>query len=816
MADTTREAKIVVRADDRATRTFRSIGRNMQAMARNTGLSRMAREMRGVGRAARPLMGASAGLVRSLGALSGIAAALSFAGAAASMRSFANEMDGLAKLGRQVGFTVQQLRDLHYTGELIGVSGETIDASVQAMTKRVGELKAGTGSLNTYLKKTNPALLEQLKNAGSGAEAFELLISAMRDLPAAERNAFAAAAFSRSGQNLVRFAQESEEAIRNYIKEGRNLGGVVSDEDAAAAEAFNDELFRTSYALKGLKVTIGKELLPQITPMITSLKEWVATNKEVVSGRLLGGLDTMVDLFDRVNWSRVGRTFTNVARAGRDLSRSLSGFVGGPENLIIGALAALAAAPFAGAIAGLAGLAVAVGRLGVALLATRIGRLAAIATAAAKLYDVVSGSNSFGEFVENMKNLSALDWAMIGFGAAGLVGSMRDIISLSKSAAGGLRTYAGAAKAAAGVPAPASVPAAGSGTGVVAGGASPAPKAGGYGIGFGRMAFTVLNVGSLIANELTLPIEKKLERTRSNSEAMTEWANNSLFGTVNTFFNDLGNDLRAAFSGYVKAGKQMPPVKRPAASGDASHGASAPAASRSYPSAADRKAFRHGVKRDADELQSALTEAGDKGGQGLADGVAAGGAEAQASVAQTVRAISNLFAGQDFYNSGLASMRQLAAGIRAGIPEAKGAANDAASAVADHFPQSPAKRGPLRGLPKMGGEIVRQLAAGMNPAAAGLAAAGVAAAVHGGLAMPAGARAGTAPDIGALRAEIASLRADLSAPAPRRDERGVVSRLEIAIRGAPRGASLAYSEPSGHMFDDVRLDTGRSMPRGKG
>ncbi|MEW5422653.1 hypothetical protein [Amorphus sp. 3PC139-8] len=806
MADTTREAKIVVRADDRATRTFRSIGRNMQAMARNTGLSRMAREMRGVGRAARPLMGASAGLVRSLGALSGIAAALSFAGAAASMRSFANEMDGLAKLGRQVGFTVQQLRDLHYTGELIGVSGETIDASVQAMTKRIGELKAGTGSLNTYLKKTNPALLEQLKNTTSGAEAFELLISAMRDLPAAERNAFAAAAFSRSGQNLVRFAQESGEAIRNYIKEGRNLGGVVSDEDAAAAEAFNDELFRTSYALKGLKVTIGKELLPQITPMITSLKEWVATNKEVVSGRLLGGLDTMVDLFDRVNWSRVGRTFTAVARAGRDLAQSLSGFVGGPENLILGSLGALAAAPFAGAIAGLAGLAVAVGRLGVALLATRIGRLAAIATAAAKLYDVVSGSNSFGEFVENMKNLSALDWAMIGFGAAGLVGSMRDIISLSKRAAGGLRTYAGAAKAAAGVPAPASVPAAGSGTGVVAGGASPAPKAGGYGIGFGRMAFTVLNVGSLVANELRMPTEKKVERARTNSETMNEWANDSVFGPVNSFLNNLGDDLRSVFFDYVKAARQVSPVSR----------SDAPAASRSYPSAADRKAFRHGVKRDADELQSALTEAGDKGGQGLADGVAAGGAEAQASIAQTVRAISNLFAGQDFYASGLASMRQLAAGIRAGLPEAKGAASDAATAVADHFPQSPAKLGPLKNLPKMGGEIVRQLAGGMNPAAAGLAAAGVAAAVHGGLAMPAGARTGTAPDIGALRAEIASLRAELSAPAPRRDERVGVSRLEIAIRGAPRGASLAYSEPSGHVFDDVRLDTGRSMPRGKG
>lgn len=107
------------------------------------------------------------------------------------------------------------------------------------------------------------------------------------------------------------------------------------------------------------------------------------------------------------------------------------------------------------------------------------------------------------------------------------------------------------------------------------------------------------------------------------------------------------------------------------------------------------------------------------------------GRRAEAAAKNTAGAIENILKGMDTYAAGLKAGSQFAAGLRASQGEAAAAANAVASGVAAHFPQSPAKAGPLRKLPAMGRKISAQLAGGMDPNAPARAASRVASGIMG-------------------------------------------------------------------------------------
>jgi hypothetical protein len=120
------------------------------------------------------------------------------------------------------------------------------------------------------------------------------------------------------------------------------------------------------------------------------------------------------------------------------------------------------------------------------------------------------------------------------------------------------------------------------------------------------------------------------------------------------------------------------------------------------------------------------------------------GRKAEAAAKNTAGAIENILAGMDTYSAGLKAGTQFAAGLRASAPDAAAAANAVASGVAGHFPQSPAKVGPLRKLPSMGRKISAQLAGGMDRNAPARAASRVASGI-----LKEGNAAASAPKAGA-------------------------------------------------------------------
>lgn len=190
--------------------------------------------------------------------------------------------DEAAKTGRRLGLTAEALQELRFAADRQGVSAGLLNSSFTALQKRVGELKSGTGSLFAFLKKTgDKAFIRQLKLAKSTEEAFELITKRTNEIKdPMKKAAFAAAAFSRSGIDMIKFMEAGTDGIAKLRGEARKYGAVISNEAAARSELFIDSLTNLKSSLTGVGKTFSTKLMPFVTRTMQRFADFWAVNKK--------------------------------------------------------------------------------------------------------------------------------------------------------------------------------------------------------------------------------------------------------------------------------------------------------------------------------------------------------------------------------------------------------------------------------------------------------------------------------------------------------------------------------------------------------
>lgn len=193
--------------------------------------------------------------------------------------------DEAAKTGRRLGITAESLQELRFAADRQGVSSSLLNSSFTALQKRVGELKSGTGSLYAFLKKTgDSALFRQLKLAKNTEEAFALITQKAETIKdPMKKAAFAAAAFSRSGVDMLKFMEAGTGGISKLREEARKYGAVISNEAANNSELFIDAMTNFKAVTAGVALTLGAKLMPALTEIIQGFADFWAENKQIIS-----------------------------------------------------------------------------------------------------------------------------------------------------------------------------------------------------------------------------------------------------------------------------------------------------------------------------------------------------------------------------------------------------------------------------------------------------------------------------------------------------------------------------------------------------
>lgn len=180
----------------------------------------------------------------------------------------------------RTGLTVDSFAQLRFAAGQAGVKQEEFTSAMDAFNKRLGEAKAGGGSLLTFLEKVSPALAQQVRHAKDTQSAFNLMAAAFEKVQdPSKRAALQAAAFGKSSKQMATFLGEGREEIAKLMQQYDGIAGS-QEEFANLSKEQIDAMNETSAAFDGLRAVAAVGLLPAITELTKGITAFVRSHRD--------------------------------------------------------------------------------------------------------------------------------------------------------------------------------------------------------------------------------------------------------------------------------------------------------------------------------------------------------------------------------------------------------------------------------------------------------------------------------------------------------------------------------------------------------
>jgi len=194
-------------------------------------------------------------------------------------KSTANYGEELLNLSNKTGASVEALAGLKYAANFSEVSTEQLAKGIKFLSANMVEAGKQTGDgaqlfrtmglsatmATGQLKPTEEMLLDV-------ADAFA------RSHDGAQKADMAVKLFGKAGMDLIPFLNQGKDGIKGLMEEARRLGLVLSQEDAEAADRFNDELDKMTGLARGMTMVIGKQLLPIMSDFMEMFRSEAASH----------------------------------------------------------------------------------------------------------------------------------------------------------------------------------------------------------------------------------------------------------------------------------------------------------------------------------------------------------------------------------------------------------------------------------------------------------------------------------------------------------------------------------------------------------
>ncbi len=201
---------------------------------------------------------------------------------------FASMGDTLAKASQRTGIGVERLSELAYAAEQSGADLATLEAGVRRMQKAIAEAAGGSESAQEAL--ANLGLSVQQLAGLSPDQQFMLIADRLsRIADPTLRAAVAMELFGRSGTQLLPMIADGAAGMEALSRRARELGLVMSTEDAQAAVVFGDlvsDLWKTVkmgvFVIGAALAPILSDLAERVMGVIKSVSDWIKQNKDVV------------------------------------------------------------------------------------------------------------------------------------------------------------------------------------------------------------------------------------------------------------------------------------------------------------------------------------------------------------------------------------------------------------------------------------------------------------------------------------------------------------------------------------------------------
>jgi hypothetical protein len=395
---------IVITAIDNATKTINKVNRqfanammpvtrlsrSIGNLAKASGVTKLAQGFVRVGKAAAGVAEQVAKIFAPLAAIVGV-------GSIAGVIALATEWGKLAmtvtNAAANIGMSASELMGLQSTARLAGVSAQELTSSLTSLGSTMEDALYGRNQGALMLMNRLGISMHRLKNGSVDTERAMKDLAGVMQRPGINGNAQVQSLIANTfGVGaLLPLLRKGPQAIDEYQKKVRELGGEMSGPAIAAATEFEYHLLTLQTAVGGLKNSIGAALIPVLQPLIDQLTEWISKNRELIATKVAEYAQKIADWVKTIDFKKLGD----------DISKAISGVsafvdsIGGWQVALAGILAIMGA-PLLGAIAQLS---TALISLGAIVWANPI--LAALGTIGFLSYEIYKHWNDIGVSMAN-------------------------------------------------------------------------------------------------------------------------------------------------------------------------------------------------------------------------------------------------------------------------------------------------------------------------------------------------------------------------------------------------------------------------------
>lgn len=246
------------------------------------------------------------GLANAQTRLASVAANVAKAGAAiavglgialgGAVKKTLDNMDELSKAAQSFGIPIEQLSALKYAADLSGVGLDALGVSMGKLSKNMVDVAAGAGgAAKAAFEKLGISVKNSDGTLKSSTSVLEELSGKFAEMPdGAEKTALAMQLMGKSGAAMIPLLNGGTTALQAQIAEAKKFGLVITQEAAAGAEQFNDNLTRLSAMVGGVMIQATSGLTKTLSTLSNT---FVA---------IVGNTDTMNFAIDAITMTLKG------------------------------------------------------------------------------------------------------------------------------------------------------------------------------------------------------------------------------------------------------------------------------------------------------------------------------------------------------------------------------------------------------------------------------------------------------------------------------------------------------------------------------
>lgn len=198
--------------------------------------------------------------------------ALSVAGGAlvALTQNSINNADAMRDLGIRLGTSTETLSAFGYAATQTGTDIDTLGRGMKILAKNAADALNPTSEQ----AKVFDALGIKVTDATGKLKDLSVLVPEIADKFAGmadgtTKAALAQALFGKAGLELTEFLNSGAKGLDEFTQRARDLGIVIGQDTADAADEFNDKLGYAKALVGGLGLAIAQELLPDLNNLIS-------------------------------------------------------------------------------------------------------------------------------------------------------------------------------------------------------------------------------------------------------------------------------------------------------------------------------------------------------------------------------------------------------------------------------------------------------------------------------------------------------------------------------------------------------------------